>query len=358
MSAGPSPSGPLRLAIVAPVAQALPPRGSGSVELVASALTEGLVARGHAVTLFAAGTSTTRAGLVATFAEGYAENPHLWPWEFCELLNVAAAVERAGNFDLIHMQAEYAPLSIAFSRLSATPIVQTVHHAPSGPEVAIWARYADAPFIAISRHQASALSGLNVVGVARHGIDVDAFACREHPDDYLLFLGRFTEGKGVLQAIDAARRAGIRLLLAAPDNDYYRTSVAPHVDGQSVVYVGEVDHPRKEALLGGARALIYPVQQAEPFGLVLVEAMACGTPVAALDRGAVSEVVDDGVTGRVFQTLDELVSGLPDVMRLDRRRVRDAAVRAHGVDRMVDDYVAAYRRVLDARRRPDRPAHA
>ena len=101
-----------------------------------------------------------------------------------------------------------------------------------------------------------------------------------------------------------------------------------------------------------------PVQQAEPFGLVLVEAMACGTPVAALDRGAVSEVVDDGVTGRVFQTLDELVSGLPDVMRLDRRRVRDAAVRAHGVDRMVDDYVAAYRRVLDARRRPDRPAHA
>ena len=310
-----------------------------------SLLTEGLVARGHDVTLFATGTSRTRASLHATFPRGYADDPSIWPWEACELFNLAAAVERASQFDIIHCQAMYWPMALPFSRLSTTPLVQTLHHAPTAPEVALWSRYREVPFIAISREQARLLDGLNVVGIVHHAIDTDRFAFRAGAGDYLVFLGRFTEGKGVVQAIEVARRAGLRLLLAAAENEYYREVVAPHVDGTHIVYVGEVDHAGKVELLGGARALIYPVQSGEPFGLVLTEAMACGTPVAALDRGAVSEVVDQDVTGGIFDSVDALVKGLPGVLALDRGAVRRRAIERFGVARMVDEYVAIYERL-------------
>ena len=170
------------------------------------------------------------------------------------------------------------------------------------------------------------------------------------PDDYLLFLGRFTPGKGPVQAIEVAKRAGMRLLLAAAEDQYYREHVAPLVDGTQVVYVGEVDFDTKVRLYGGARALLYPVQAGEPFGLVLAEAMACGTPVAALDRGAVREVVDEGVTGGIFQDLDGMVSGLPSVLTIDRARVRARAVERFGVTPMVNGYVRAFRTILSRRR--------
>jgi glycosyltransferase involved in cell wall biosynthesis len=337
----------LRIAQVGPVATSIPPPRSSSVELMTSLLTEGLVARGHRVTLFATGTSSTAASLHATFPRGYAEDTSMWPWEACELLNLAAAVERAGDFDVIHYQAMYWPMSVPFTRLVSTPIVQTLHHAPSAPEVALWSRYPDAPFVAISDEQARLLAGLNVVGVVRHGIDTDVFTFRATPDDYLVFLGRFTEGKGVLQAIEVARLTGMRLILAAAENDYYRQEIASHVDGTNVVYAGEVDHAGKVALLGGARALLYPVQSGEPFGLVLAEAMACGTPVAALDRGAVRELVQEGVTGGIFASLEALVSGLPRVLALDRAQVRATAVARFGIDRMVDEYVNVYTRLIE-----------
>jgi glycosyltransferase involved in cell wall biosynthesis len=261
------------------------------------------------------------------------------------MFNVASAIESAADFDIIHYQAMYAPISLAFTRMSPVPVVQTIHHAPSAPEVALWRRYPDAPFVAISRAQARLLHGLNVVATVHHGVDARSFVFRERPDDYLLFLGRFTPGKGVLQAIEAARGAGLPLRLAAAENDYYRETVAPLVDGQRIAYVGEVDHAAKVALLGGARALVYPVQSGEPFGLVLAEAMLCGTPVAALDRGAVGELVDDGVTGGIFETLEELVAGLPQVMALDRARVRQRAESQFSVARMVDAYVEVFTRL-------------
>ena len=203
--------------------------------------------------------------------------------------------------------------------------------------------------MALSHVQADCLVGLNVAAVIPHGLDLARFPYCATPDDYLLFLGRFTEGKGVVQAIEAARRSGLRLLLAAQENDYYRTVVAPLVDGERVVFVGEVAHDTKVALLGGARALLYPVLTGEPFGLVLTEAMACGTPVAAIDAGAVSEVVDDGVTGGVFTSLDALVDGLPRVLALDRAAVRTRAVSRFGADRMVDAYVEVYRQLVATR---------
>ena len=336
----------MRIAVVGPVAQSIPPTRSGSVETVTALLTDGLVAEGHDVTLFAAGSSTTTARLHASFERGYHEDTSLWPWELCELFNLAAAVERAAEFDVIHYQAVFAPMSLAFTRLTPTPVVITVHHVPTPPEVALWSRYPEAPFVAISAAQAQLLGGLNVVGTIHHAVDMDTFVLHPKSEDYLVFLGRFTEGKGVLQAIDVARRAGLRLVLAAAANDYYRDVVAPMVDGHQVVYAGEGDLPQKVELLGGARALLYPVQSSESFGLVVAEAMACGTPVAALRRGAVDEVIDDGVTGGIFDSLDELVQGLPTVLALDRSRVRSHAVRRFGPERMVAEHVEAYARLV------------
>lgn len=344
---------PLRIAQVGPVSTSIPPVRSGSVETMTALLTDGLVARGHDVTLFATASSVTTAKLHAIYPHGYSDDSAMWPWELCELFNLAAAVERASSFDVIHYQAEYYPISLAYARVSPVPVVQTLHHSPTAPEVAMWSRYPDAPFVAVSDEQKRLLTGLNVVATVHHAVDTDMFAFRADPDDYLLFLGRFTEGKGVVQAIDAARRAGMRLMLAAAENEYYRDVVAPLVDGHQIVFAGEVDRPAAAALIGGARALLYPVQAGEPFGLVLAEAAACGTPVAALDRGAVRELVDEDVTGLVFENLDRLVEGLPHVLALDRRRIRARALDRFGIHRMVDAYVDVYARLVAAHTRSD-----
>ena len=340
----------LRIAHIAPVATTIPPPKSGSVETMTSLLTEGLVARGHDVTLYATADSKTSARLNAIYPHGYWHDEHMWPWELYEMLNLAAAVERSSEYDIIHYEAAYYPMSLAFTRLSPTPIVQTLHHSPSAAEVALWSRYPEAPFVAISNEQARLLVGLNVVDTVLHGIDTDSFTFEARPDDYLLFLGRFTEGKGVLQAIEIAKRVGMRLILAAAEGEYYREKIAPHVDGRHVVYYGEADFAAKVKLYGGARALLYPIQAREPFGLVLAEAMACGTPVAALDRGAVREVVDEGVTGMVFNDLEQMINDLPRVFDLDRRSVREQAVARFGVARMVDGYNAVYTRLVEAHR--------
>ena len=336
----------LRIAMVAPVAQAVPPTKSGSVETVTALLTDGLVARGHEVTLFATSHSKTTATLHATQARGYHEDPTLWPWELCELFNLAAAVERAESFDLIHYQAEYTPIALAFSRLISTPLLQTLHHAPSATEVQLWSKYPEAPFVAVSNAQAARMVGLRVAATIHHAIDTDQLSFKATAEDYLLFLGRFTEGKGVLQAIEVASRTGQRLVLAGAENNYYREVVSPHIDGENVVYAGEVGGAEKGALLGGARALLYPIQEAEPFGLVLIEAMACGTPVAALDCGAVSELVDNGVTGCLSTSLDALVASLPRVEALDRPSVLAQAVKRFGPDQAVDAHVELYERLI------------
>jgi glycosyltransferase involved in cell wall biosynthesis len=340
----------MRIAHIAPVATTIPPPKSGSVETMTSLLTEGLVSRGHDVTLFATADSKTSARLNAIYPHGYWHDDNMWPWELYEMLNLAAAVERATEYDIIHYEAAYYPMSLAFARLSPTPIIQTLHHSPSAAEIKLWCRYPEAPFVAISREQARLLVGLNVVDTVLHGIDTDNFTFQDKPEDYLLFLGRFTEGKGVLQAIEIAKRVGIRLILAAAEGEYYREKIAPHVDGRHVVYYGEADFDAKVKLYGGARALLYPIQAREPFGLVLAEAMACGTPVAALDRGAVREVVDEGVTGMVFDDLEQMANDLPRVLDLDRRRVRERAVARFGVARMVHEYIGVYTRLVEAHR--------
>ena len=213
-------------------------------------------------------------------------------------------------------------MSLASVASQRRPILQTLHHSPTPTEVGLV--QSGSAFVAISEGQARLLGGLNVVATIHHAVDMEALPFRAHPDDYLLFLGRFTEGKGVLQAIDVAKRTGIRLILAAAGNEYYQEAVAPLVDDCLIVYAGEVDGRAKADLMGGARALLYPVQEGEPFGLVLAEAAACGTPVAALDRGAVREIVDEGVTGGVFDTLE---ASSPTCLACWRSTVRRSAAR-------------------------------
>jgi len=339
----------LRIAHVAPVATTIPAEKSGSVELVSALLTEELVKRGHDVTLFATGTTRTSAKLFATFPKGYWENEDMWPWEHYELIHLASACERADQFDVIQYQAAYYPMSLAFTRLVKPPMVHTLHHQPFPEQRDLWSCYPEANFVAVSNYQRSGMEGLNCAAVIPHGIDLQNFAFSDKPDDYLVFLGRFTEGKGPLRAIDVAKRVGMRLLMAAPESDYYHDAVAPLVDGQQIVYVGELDHKEKVELLGGARALIYPIQVGEPFGLVLIEAMACGTPVAALNLGAVPEIVIDGVSGYTGETVDDLVGKLPDVMALPRRLVRRHTEDRFSVEAMTDGYESLYYRLVTER---------
>ena len=338
----------VKIAHVAPVATTIPAAEVGLGGAMTSLLTEGLVARGHDVTLFATADSTTKAKLHAIYPHGYWHDENMWPWELYEMLNLAAAVERARDFDVIHYEAAYYPMSLAFTRLSPAPIVQTLHHSPSAAEVGLWSRYPEAPFVAISERTGPAARRpeRRRHGAPRHRhrhlhLSRDAGRLPAVPRPLHRRQGRAAGDRDR----QAARHA---LILAAAEDEYYREKVAPHVDGTRIIYYGEADHPAKVKLFGGARALLYPVQAREPFGLVLAEAMACGTPVAALDRGAVREVVDDGVTGLVFADLEQMANELPRVFDLDRRQVRERAVARFGVSRMVDEYVAVYRRLLDA----------
>ncbi|MBO0858435.1 MAG: glycosyltransferase family 4 protein [Chloracidobacterium sp.] len=339
----------LKIAHIAPVATTIPAAKSGSVELVSALLTEELVRRGHDVTLFATGTTRTSARLFATFPQGYWENIDMWPWEHYELVHLAAACERADQFDVIQYQAAYYPMSLAFTRLIETPMVHTLHHQPHPEQRDLWSCYPKANLVAISNYQRNALVGLNCAAVIPHGIDLQNFEFSDKPEDYLVFFGRFTEGKGPVQAIEVAKRAGMRLLMAAPESGYYYEAVEPLVDGDQIVYLGELGHKEKVELLGGARAMIYPMQIGEPFGLVLIEAMACGTPVAALAKGAAPEIVIDGVSGYVTETLDELVERLPEVMALPREAARRHVEAHYSVEAMTDGYEALYYRLVAER---------
>jgi len=339
----------LKIAHVAPVATTIPAAKSGSVEMVSALLTEELVRRGHEVTLFATGRTVTSAQLFATFPNGYWENADMWPWEHYELAHLATACERADQFDVIQYQAAYYPMSLSFTRLIKTPMAHTLHHQPQPEQRDLWLCYPEANLVAISNYQRGALEGMNCAAVIPHGIDLHNFRFSDSPDDYLVYLGRFTEGKGPLHAIEVAKRAGMRLLMAAPDSGYYYDVIEPLVDGNQIVYLGELDHKEKVELLCGARAMIYPIQVGEPFGLVLIEAMACGAPVAALAKGAAPEIVMDGVGGYVSETLDEMVEKLPDVMSLPRDAVRRHAEAHYSVEAMTDRYEALYYRLVAQR---------
>jgi glycosyltransferase involved in cell wall biosynthesis len=227
-------------------------------------------------------------------------------------------------------------------------MVHTLHIMPSDDEAALLRMNPDACVTAISQAQWLEFPDVAPRDVIHHGLAMEQFTFRETPADYLCYLGRFTPGKGPVAAIEAARRLGITLRMAGPADDYFRAAVQPHVDGVNVIHVGTVAGPGRDALLGGARAMLYPVVEGEPFGLVIAEAMMCGTPVAAMRRGAVAELVDEGVTGYTADTPEEFADAVRKCLELDRARVRERAVARFSSRRMAISYLDVYKRLVEA----------
>jgi glycosyltransferase involved in cell wall biosynthesis len=331
---------PLRVAILAPVAWRVPPRHYGPWEQFASLLTEGLASRGVDTTLFATGESLTAGRLASVAPRGYAEDPAVEP-KVVECLHIAHAFERAEEFDLIHNGFDFLPLT--YSRLVDTPVLTTIHGFSSERIVAVYKRYdATTHYVAISdadRHPA-----LDYLATIHHGIDTDRFALHRSPGDYLLFFGRIHPDKGTAEAIDVAAAAGLRLVIAGivQDRAYFDEQIAARIDGDRVAFIGPVDAADRSEVLGGACALLHLIGFNEPFGYSVVEAMACGTPVIAFDRGSMRELIDGGRTGFLVHDVAGAVASVDRLPALDRSAIRAVAVARFGVERMVDEYLAAY----------------
>ena len=341
----PSPR-PLRVAVLAPISWRVPPRHYGPWELFASLLTEGLVAAGLDVTLFATGDSITTATLASVVPSGWSEDPTALP-KVSECLHIAEVFERADEFDVIHNSFDFLPLT--YSRLVHTPVLTTIHGFSSPGIVAVYERYNDiGGYIAIS--DADRHPRLRYQATIHHGIDTSIFALHPDPGGYLLFFGRIHPDKGTAEAIEVARQVGLPLVVAGivQDQAYFDASVVPHLDGERVRYIGPVGGDDRSALLGGAAALLHLVGFEEPFGFSVVEAMACGTPVVAYRRGSMPELVDDGVTGFLVDSVEDAVTAVAGVAGLDRATIRAQAVARFGRERMIDGYLEAYGHLLGA----------
>jgi len=338
----------MRIAQVATLSAPVEPLSGGSVEALVWLLSRELIALGHEVAVFAVAGSRSPGELVATLPGPYATKGAPDDWHLCEWIHLCEAVAASGRFDVMHTHAYL--WSIPLEPFARCPLVHTAHIVPDDDMAGLWRRHPSACVTAISASQWASYPDLKPAALVPHGLDTAQFTFCADPDDYICYLGRFTSGKGPVQAIQIARQAGVRLRLAGPPNAYYREKVEPLVDGDQIQYAGYVSGESRSQLLGGARALLYPIQYPEAFGLVLAEAMMCGTPVAALGFGAVQELVEPGVTGVVATRWQELAGLLPACFALDRRTIRHHAEKRFSARRMAQSYAGLYEHL--ARRKP------
>ena len=334
----------MRIAMLSSISWPTPPTGYGPWELVTSLLTEALVARGVDVTLFATQNSHTAGKLEGVAPRGYSEPPHL-DAKVWEALHIANCMEQAGQFDLIHNQADFMPL--AWSRLIDTPMLTTIHGFSSERIVPVYQRYDDhVHYVSIS--DADRHPSLSYAATIHHGIPLDDFPFDAKGSDNLLFFGRIHPDKGPHDAIAAAQAAGKRLIMAGlvQDEGYHQRQVAPHIDNDHVVFRGVVGGEARTRALGEASALLHLIGFDEPFGLSVVEAMACGTPVIAFNRGSMPELIEHGVTGFLVDTVDEAVDAIARVGEIDRAMCRQRVAERFSVERMADDYIKLYERLI------------
>jgi len=339
----------MRIAQIAPLAESVPPKLYGGTERVVSWLTEELVALGHDVTLFASGDSRTTGRLVPVIPRAIRlSKPRPDPFPaYAGLLDVIA--ESALDFDVVHCHTDWL-LQPLLSRLGV-PHLTTIHNRLDTPDLPpVIARFPAAPLVSISDHHRSPLPAANWLGTVYHGMPTNVLTPSYDPGSYLAFVGRLTREKGPEAAIRIAKAAGKPLRMAAKvpraQSRYYKEHLQPLVDGEHIKLVGELNDAGKGNLLKGASALLFPIDWPEPFGLVMIEAMACGTPVIAYRRGSVPEVIDEGVTGFIVDNEEDAVAAVARVSELDRRLVRATFERRFNARRMTADYLRFYEKLL------------
>ncbi len=344
----------MRIAQVAPLFEAVPPKLYGGTERVVSYLTEELVAMGHDVTLFASGDSVTSAKLEAPWPRALRLDPDVRDWVATYTLMVEYVRRRAHLFDVLHFHLDYWPNSL-FSR-QETPFLTTLHGRLDLPEFAAACRlFPEAPVVSISDSQRRPLPDIGWVGTVYHGLPADLLTPRPvAKHDYLAFLGRICPEKGIERAMEIAARVGMKLKVAAKvdkaDAEYFKNDVEPLLANNSnVEFIGEINDAQKPDFLSGAKAVLFPIDWPEPFGLVMIEAMACGCPVIAMRRGSVPEVMDDGISGFVVENVDEAVAAFARIDTLDRGRVRAQFEKRFTARRMAEDYLSLYQRLIEAR---------
>ena len=333
----------MRIAQVSTLSAPVRRETGGSVESIIWLLTRELTRLGHEVTVFGCAGSECDGKLIATQPGPYGAKGTFDDWQLCEWVNLARAVERSGDFDIIHTHAYLWGLPL--EPMSRAPMVHTLHIVPDENNAMLWRQHPGTSVTASSQHQWSEFPDLKPAAIIPHGVDVSDFTLRDQPDDYVLYLGRFVSGKGPIHAINAARTLGLRLVLAGPENAYFREHIRPLVDGKQIEFAGYVSGAARDKLLGGARALLYPIQHPEAFGLVLVEAMLCGTPVAAVRLGAVAEIVEEGVTGCMANGTGEFSKVVLRALECDRRQVRQRAEQRFSAEQMARAYVRLYQRI-------------
>ena len=337
----------IRVGMLSPIAWRTPPEHYGPWERFASLLTEALVNRGLDVTLFATANSETRGRLHAVCPKGYEEDKEIAP-KVWECLHISEIFERAAEFDIIHNSFDFLPLS--YTGLVTTPVVTTIHGFSSEKILPVYRKYNGRGYY-VSISDADRHPDLDYIATVYHGIDLENFTFRREPEDYLLFFGRIHHDKGAREAIAIAHRAGKRLLMAGiiQDEAYFREQVAPHIDGDRVCYLGSAGPRQRDQYLGGALALVHPVNFNEPFGLSVIEAMACGSPVIAFARGSMPELIRHGENGYLVGSVEEAAQAVKGVEEIRREDCRRFVERLFTADRMADDYIRVYQQILNFR---------
>ncbi|MBD2205324.1 glycosyltransferase family 4 protein [Calothrix sp. FACHB-1219] len=341
----------MKIAQVAPLWERVPPPTYGGIELVVSHLTDELVRRGHEVTLFASGDSQTLANLEAVYPRALRLDPNVKEYAVYEMLELSQVYQRSPQFDIIHSHVGISALSLA--SLVSTPTVHTLHGSFTKDNRIAFGHHKKQPYISISDAQRQI--DLNYFGTVYNGINPEDYPFKKQPQEpeYLAFLGRFSPDKGPHHAIAIAKQSGWRLKMAGKidlvDSKFFEQEIAPHIDGQQIEYLGEVNHDEKAELLGNAAVTLFPIAWQEPFGLVMIESMATGTPVIAMNLGSVPEVIAHGATGFICQNYEQMAEIIPQALKLNRQTCRQYVENKFSVAQMVNGYEAIYEKIIQAR---------
>lgn len=343
----------MRIAQIAPLWESVPPLAYGGIELIVSLLTDELVRRGHEVTLFATGDSTTNANLEFVCPRALRLDSQVKEPAAYETLQLSRVYDRAAEFDIIHSHLGYA--AMPYANFVKTPTVHTLHGIFSADGRHLFREFRRQNYVSISDAQREPMPDLNYLATVYNAIDVDQHRFFPEPQDppYLAFLGRLSPEKGPHHAIEIAKRTGLTLKMAGKvdvvDTDYFEREIAPHIDDRQIQFLGEANHHQKNQLLGGAIAMLFPITWREPFGLVMIESMAAGTPVIAMRMGSTSEVIVEGQTGFLADSVDDCVAAVHRLEQIDRHVCRQHVDQNFGLKQMVDGYEAVYHYLLQER---------